>query len=217
MQIDPDTGDYKRYGNDWIMNPRGLTHDGEYFWVNDFSLLKISKFKLDGDYIKIVDSFDIPEKEKGGVMGLATDGQYLYLKGRDGRKIYKLDKKGTLLDEIVLQDNARFVFHAPIVWIDNYFWGETEKPNIDIGKFTKDGKLVGRITSPAHHPFAITWDGKYLWTIQRTCEIWDDPKIYKILILNDSLESPPKVPLPRSVATAPPEVIYGKEVKGFAG
>ena len=217
MQIDPDTGNYKRYGNDWIINPRGLTNDGEYFWVNDFSCLKIFKFKLDGNYIKIMDSFDIPEKEKGGVMGgLTWDGQYLYLKSRDGRKIYKLDKKGTLLDEIVLQDGARFEFHAPIVWIDNYFWGETVKPKIGISKFTEDGKLVGRITLPADHPFAATWDGKHLWTLQRTCEIWSDPKLYKTLILNDFLESPPEVPLPRSVATAPPEVIYGKEVEGFA-
>jgi len=120
-----------------------------------------------------------------------------------------------LLDEIVLQDNARFAFHSPIVWIDSYFWGETE-PRIGIGKFTEDGKLVGRINFPAHQLFAITWDGKYLWTIQRTCEVWSDPKIYKTLILNDSLEPPPEIPLPRSVATAPPEVIYGREVKGFA-
>jgi hypothetical protein len=34
-----------------IMNPRGLAWGGEYFWVNDFSLLKIFKFKPKGDTI----------------------------------------------------------------------------------------------------------------------------------------------------------------------
>lgn len=214
MQIDPDTGNYRRYGNDWILNPRGLTNDGEYFWVNDFSYLKIFKFKLDGKYIEIIDSFDIPEKEKGGVMGLTSDGKYLYLKSRDGKKIYKLDKEGSLVDEIVLKDGVVFERYTPIVWIDHYFWGEPAS-RIGIGKFTEDGKMVGKINLPAREPFAITWDGKYLWTIQRTCESWYDPKIYKTLILNDFLEPPPKIPLPRSVATTPPEVIYGKEVESF--
>ena len=29
--------------------------------------------------------------------------------------------------------------------------------------------------------------GEYLWSIQRTCEAWDDPKIYQIEILDDSI------------------------------
>ncbi len=119
IKIDPVTGNYQKYGNDEIMNPRGLAHDGEYFWVNDFSLLKIFKFKLEGSYVRIYGSFDIPEK-KGGTMGLTTDGVYLYLKSRDGSKLYKLDKSGNLVGEINLQNNIRF--DSDIVWTGNYFW-----------------------------------------------------------------------------------------------
>ena len=54
IKIDPVTGEYKKYGNNEIMNPRGLAYDGEYFWVNDFSLLKIFKFKLSKNSISLV-------------------------------------------------------------------------------------------------------------------------------------------------------------------
>ncbi len=184
IKIDPVTGDYQRYGNDEIMNPRGLAHDGEYFWVNDFSLLKIFKFNLEDGYITIYDSFEIPEKEKGGTMGMTTDGYNLYLKSRDGSKLYKLDKSGNLVGEIYLQNNIRF--DSDIVWTGNYFWasGGCEK---GIGKFTIEGNLVGEIYPPAKDTWALAWNGNYLWSIQRTCEMWDDPKIYQIEILNDSI------------------------------
>jgi len=184
IRVDPETGEYGKYGNDVIMNPRGLAHDGEFFFVNDFSLLKIFKFKLENNRVVIYDSFDIPEKEKGGTMGLTTDGYNLYLKSRDGSKLYKLDKSGNLVGEIYLQNNIRF--DSDIVWTGNYFWasGGTLK---GISKFTAGGKLAGEIYPPAKDPWALAWDGKCLWSIQRTCEMWDDPKIYQIEILDDSL------------------------------
>lgn len=180
IKVDPVTGNFERFGNNEIMNPRGLGWDGEYFWVNDFSLLKIFKFKLDGDFIEIVDSFDIPEKEKGGTSGLTTDGDFLYLRSRDGSKVYKLDKSGNLIDEIKMQGST-------LVWTGEYFW-TTFGCEKGICKFTKDGELVGEIYPPAQEPWALAWDGKYLWTIQRTCEMWDDPKIYQIEIIDDSLK-----------------------------
>ncbi len=179
IKVDPTTGDFERFGNDEIMNPRGLTWDGKYFWVNDFSLLKIFKFELAGYYIKIVDSFDIPEKGKGGTSGLTTDGEFLYLRSRDNSKVYKLNKKGDLVDKIQMKGGT-------LVWTGKYFWtaGGCEK---GICKYTEDGKLVGEIYPPAKDTWAIAWDGKYLWTIQRTCEMWNDSKIYQIEILDDSL------------------------------
>ena len=182
IKIDPVTGNYQKYGNDEIMNPRGLTYDGEYFWVNDFSLLKIFKFKLEDGRVKIYDSFDIPEKEKGGTMGMTTDGNHLYLRSRDGSKLYKLDKSGNLVGEIYLQNNIRF--DSDIVWTGNYFWASGGCGK-GIGKFTTEGNLVGEIYPPAKDTWALAWDGNYLWSIQRTCEMWDDPKIYQIEILND--------------------------------
>ena len=180
IEIDPEGGNYKRYGNDLIMNPRGLTYDGRYFWVNDFSLLKIFKFHLKGDFIEIVDSFDIPDKELGGVSGLATDGTYLYLRSRDCSKVYRLDKQGNVVNEIYFEGGS-------LVWTGEYFWTNNACQK-GIGKFDKKGNLVGSIYPAAKDTWAFAWDGKYLWTIQRTCEMWNDPKIYQIEILDDSLK-----------------------------
>jgi hypothetical protein len=184
IKINPKTGEYVKYGNDVIMNPRGLTHDGEFFFVNDFSLLKIFKFKVENGYVTIRDAFDIPEKEKGGTMGLTNDGHYLYLKSRDGSKLYKLSKSGALIDEIQLENPIRF--DSDIVWTGDHFWasGGCEK---GLGKFAADGILAGEIYPAAKDTWALAWDGKYLWSIQRTCEMWDDPKIYQIKIGRDSL------------------------------
>jgi len=184
IRIDPITGRYQSYGNNEIMKPTGLTYDGEYFWVNDFSLLKIFKFKLNGNFIEILDSFDIPEKDKGGTSGLTTDGDFLYLRSRNGSKLYKLDKNGNVVDEIHFENGG---VGGALVWTGNYFWtsGGCAK---GLGKWTKDGKLVGEIYPPAKDTWALAWDGNYLWSIQRTCEVWNEPKIYQIEILDDSLK-----------------------------
>jgi hypothetical protein len=183
IKIDPGTSEYWKYANDEIMNPRGLAWDGEYFWVNDFSLLRIFKFELAGNRVNILKTFDIPEKEKGGTMGLTTDGDFLYLRSRDGSKIYKLDRDGNVLDEIYFE----WPIGGAIVWTGTHFWARGGCGK-DLCKFTKDGKLAGEIWPPAIGPWALAWDGKYLWTIQRTNELWDDPKIYQIEILDDSLD-----------------------------
>jgi hypothetical protein len=182
VKIDPETDLSQTFSNDVIMNPRGLTWDGEYFFVNDFSLLKIFKFTIEEDAIKIIDSFDIPEKELGGTMGLTSDGDFLYLTSRDGSKAYKLDKSGNVLDEIFFT----FPVAQAIVWTGEYFW-TTGGCIKGICKYAPNGELVGEIYPVAQGTWAMTWDVKHLWTIQRTCEMWEDPKIYQIEILDDSL------------------------------
>lgn len=183
IMLNPDTGEYEKFGNDWIMNPRGLAWDGEYFWVNDFSLLKIYKFRMRGGYIELLDSFDIPEKERGGTSGLATDGEYLYLRKRDGTGLYIIDKAGNLRGEISMGGGN---LGSGLVWTGEHFWavGGCKK---GICKFTREGELVGEIYPAAKDTWALAWDGSHLWSIQRTSEMWDDPKIYEIEILDDSL------------------------------
>lgn len=188
IKINPDTEEIVRFGSNEIMNPRGLAYDGEYFYVNDFSLLKIFKFKLEdfdkpGGFIEISGCFDIPEKETGGTMGLTSDGEFLYLRSRDGSKLYKLDRNGDLIGEILFENPG--VGNA-LVWTGDYFWtsGGCTK---GLCKWTKDGRLAGEIYPPAKDTWALAYDGRYLWSIQRTSETWEDPKIYQIEVLDDSL------------------------------
>ncbi|MCK4826525.1 hypothetical protein KA005_62865, partial [bacterium] len=175
VKLDPATQRKTLYRNDYIMNARGLAYDGEFFWVNDFSLLKIFKFKINAsNAIEIYASFDIPYKSKGGTMGMTTDGQFLYLISRDRKTLYNISKTGSLMDEI----NAKtWSLGNAIVWANGFFWstgGNTLK------KWTIDGRCVGMIFQPAKDAWAITCDGGYLWTLQRTCEMWNDDKIFMI-------------------------------------
>ncbi len=178
IRIDPETGETERYGNDVIMNPRGLTHDGEFFYANDFSLLKVFKFRLEGDHIEVVDFFPIPEKEKGGSNGLATDGEFLYLRKRDGSGLYRLTKGGELAGTLQIPG-------ASLVWTGDHFWTAYSCPK-GLCRYAKDGELAGEIYPAADGTWAMAWDGEHLWTIQRTCENWNDPKIYQVEILDDS-------------------------------
>ncbi|MGA1819960.1 MAG: right-handed parallel beta-helix repeat-containing protein [Thermoplasmatota archaeon] len=188
IRVDPETGNSVRYGNDVIMNPRGLTHDGEFFYVNDFSLLKIFKFSLNGTKIDILASFDIPDKELGGTSGLTFDGEHLRLLSRGGTVLHKMTKDGVKVGETTFQDGADV---GTLVWTGEYYWSVYGGPR-GLGKWDADGNLIGSIFPAADGTWAITWDGEYIWTIQRTCEMWDDDKIYKIEVLDDSLpEIPP--------------------------
>lgn len=187
LKINPDTGTVEKFGNNGIISPRGLAWDGDYFYINDGSLKKIFKFKLTanakpGDFIEIVDSFNIPEADQGGTAGLASDGEFLYLVHRYGEKIWKLDKQGRVVGEIPFPTPG-----GSITYADGYFWvyaGCTK----GLCKITKDGQLVGEIYPAAKDPWALAWDGQYLWALYRTSETWDDPKIYQMKILDDSLE-----------------------------
>lgn len=187
IEMDPDTGGFKRYGNNEVMNPRGLTYDGKHFWVNDFSLLRIFEFELQAGFVRILKSFDIPEKSKGGTSGLTSDGQFLYLRSRDGSKLYRLDMSGNVVGEIPFRNRR---VGGALVWTGSYFWTNRGCPR-GLCKWTKDGKPVGEIYPPAKDTWALAWDGKYLWSIQRTCEMWDDPKVYQIEILDDSVAGTP--------------------------
>lgn len=184
IKINPSTGEYQKYGNNEIINPRGLTWDGKYFWVNDFSLLKLFKFTINSNNIKILNSYDIPEKELGGCSGLTSDGENLYLISREGTRLYQIDKSGKQTGEIVFADNQSV--GGTIVWTEEYFW-TNDGCQKGLCKWTKEGELAGEIYPPARDTWALAWDGEYLWTIQRTNELQDDAKIFKLEVIDDSL------------------------------
>jgi hypothetical protein len=184
-KIDPETGNYTTLpvDRDDILGPRGLAYDGEFFWAYDHTNLTIVKFRVVDDTVEVLESFDIPEKESGSPHGLATDGTYLYLPGEDGRRVFEINKTGVLVREIALHgvDLA-----GTFTWTGSYFWSNAGSV---WQKWTKEGELVGQIYDVAVGTHGSAWDGKYLWALTSTCEWWpDDPKIFQIEILDDSLE-----------------------------
>ncbi|UCD04175.1 MAG: right-handed parallel beta-helix repeat-containing protein [Candidatus Woesearchaeota archaeon] len=177
IKINPNTSSYSVYNNNLIANPRGLTWDGEHFYVNDFSLMRIYKFSVVGGFVKIQESFDIPDKEDGGTSGLTSDDEYLYLISRDRAHIYKLEKDGDLSKTIDLKTKTDI--GSGITWTGEHFWtvGGCEK---GICKWDENWTFVNGIYPVAEGTLDLAWDGEYLWTIQSTCKSRDDAKIFKI-------------------------------------
>jgi len=185
IRIDPTTGNYTTFSVDTskILGPRGLCFDGEYFWVQDHSLLKIVKFKVNATDVTIYDSFDIPENETGRRQGLSTDGTYLYVPNRSGPKMFELYKNGTIHTEIPMPGLDLI---GPVTWNGTHFWSAGANR---LFAFNKDGIVVGQIYDAATEIAEITWDGTYLWGLYKLCETWDDAKMFQIEILDDSLIS----------------------------
>lgn len=180
VRIDPTTEVNQTYSTNFITNPRGLTHDGEFFYVNDFTDLKIYKFKINAtNQVVLNASFDIPHKAEGGVMGLMCDGTYLYTPGRYGAGLYKINKStGALIEEITIEVGGAIVWTGPHFWTaSGNFWE----------KYWLNGTLAGKIYAPAVGTIALAWDGLYFWSVHKTCEMWRDAKIFQVEILNEQV------------------------------
>jgi hypothetical protein len=182
VRIDPVTGANTTFSVDTskILGPRGLCFDGEYFWAQDHSLLKIVKFKVNATAVTFYDSFDIPENTTGARQSLATDGTYLYIPDRSGNKMFELFKNGTINREIEMPG---LDLVGPITWNGTHFWTGNGQY---LFAFTKNGVVEGMVYDVARGVSGITWDGTYLWGLYKTCELWNDAKIFQIEILDDS-------------------------------
>jgi hypothetical protein len=183
VRVDPVTGNSTTFtfSTSQILGPRGLCFDGEFFWTQDHSLLKIVKFKVNETGVTVYDSFSIPENETGARQSLATDGTFLYIPDRLGTKMFELFKNGTINREIAMPG---LDLVGPITWNGTHFWTGTGQY---LFAFTKDGTIEGRVYDVARGVSGITWDGTYLWGLYKTCELWSDAKMFQVEILNDSL------------------------------
>ncbi|MFW9849673.1 MAG: right-handed parallel beta-helix repeat-containing protein [Candidatus Thorarchaeota archaeon] len=179
VEIDPVTGNRTYYGNDYVFNPRGLAHDGNFFWVNDLTFRKIFKFNINttSEKIDLLYSFDVPYSNVTGYVSLACDGTYLYTIA--GPVVYKMNMTGHLVSEITQQGGY---IGGSIVWTGNFFWADSE---IYITKWYPNWTIAGKIYRVAWGTDALAWDGTYLWSLQRTCELWRDGKIFQIEIIDD--------------------------------
>jgi hypothetical protein len=181
IRMDPNTGDYIEIQNDFIENARGLAWDGEHFFGYCHSQLKIFKFSVIGNTTVINDIFDLPKKEEGGIQGMTSDGDFLYIPSRGGALVRKIDKAGVIIEEIPVPGDG---ISGGLVWTGSHFWGISGGGNIT--KYSHDWQILDQIYPVAEGTWAIAWDGNYIWTLQRTCENWMDAKMFQIESLIES-------------------------------
>ncbi len=96
-------------------------------------------------------------------------------------KLYKLNKTASIIETINL--NGGIIFGA-LTWTGSHFWVAAET---ELTKWDVNGTLVGKIYPAAEGTIGITWDGSYLWTSCKTCEVWNDGKIFQIEIIDDQV------------------------------
>ncbi|MFX1560937.1 MAG: hypothetical protein ACFFBL_10155, partial [Promethearchaeota archaeon] len=180
IEIDPVSGNRTFYGNDFVFNPRGLANDGEYFWVNDLTFKKFFKFTINSTgYIELLESIDVPNSEEGGYATFVFDGTFFYTVR--GNEIYKINMTGEIVEEIPIQ-GAPFV--GSLVWTGSFFWADS---GVHLTKWHPNWTIAGKIYPVAWGTDALAWDGTYLWSLQRTCELWRDGKIFQIEIIDDQI------------------------------
>jgi hypothetical protein len=179
-RIDTATGNTTLFTNSpTIEGPGGLTHDGTYFWAYDRNVPhNISKFEISGDSVRVLLSFPAPEAQLNRALGLTTDSIYLYQSSVANPWIYKIDMSGNVVDTIMLSTHMADL----VVWTGDGFWGTGGEKGW--GKWSPTGTYIGSSYPVAHGCWGMSWDGEYLWSINKTCEIWNDAKIFKSKILN---------------------------------
>jgi hypothetical protein len=155
--------------------PWGMTFDGSHLWIVDFAERRISK--VAGDTGKELASFPTPDPLRG-CKGVTWDGSHLCILSRRSSVIYKMDRRGNLVDTVRLDSGGG----GGIAWDGKHFWVP------DWGKIRKydpKGRAVGWVYGASEGTWDLTWDGKYLWAAQRTNENWMDAKIYALEVLED--------------------------------
>lgn len=197
-KLDPDTGEIKAHWTFPGPQAWGMTYDGEHLWINDFAEKKVYEMDINGN---VLSSFYIPD-QTGGAKGIAWDGQCLNIMGWTSSVIYQVDKSGTLLGTIQIQGNAG----GGLTWDGSYFWAPGGN---GIVKIDTQGNIVGNIYAASEGTWDIAWDGSYLWACQRTNENWQDAKIFKLKILDDSLKTDAEI---TATPTSSSVLVNGKSV-----
>jgi len=184
IKIDPETcAIVADFGGVGVAQDRGMTFDGKSLWINDFTQKRV--FEIEPKTGNLISSFKIPEMGSGS-SGIAWDGEFLYLidwlkRDQVGALLYKVDRQGNLIGTVQLEKEGG----ATITFDGQYFWMSPCRSGIC--KYNKQGKLVGEVYAAAFGGEAIAHDGRYLWVLHRTQELWSDPKLYKIEVVNDQI------------------------------
>jgi len=179
-KFDPITGDIIANWSLPTANPRGITHDGTFFWYSDTGISNLYKMTETFD---IIDTLDISVLPTGGI---ASDGQDIWVGNSDDNKLYKIDKH---------TGNILVSFSAPgqkvkgLAFDGEYLWMSDSTDSRIYQIFTQNGTVKSFYDIPLKGYWGLTIDNfGYIWVSSFYTGI-----IFKLNIQADIDSSPPVI------------------------
>ena len=138
--------------------PSGLTWDGTYLWMIDYTEDQICK--INPETGEIITTIPAPGVD---CTGLAWDGTYLWCSDNATDRLYKITPSGTIINWFPVTSTPRGCefFNGNIWYIDSV--------NLQIYKLNPTtGVFLDSIPAPAGSCRGLAYDGKYLWCTDRS-------------------------------------------------
>ncbi len=179
-KFDPITGDIIANWSLPTANPRGITHDGSFFWYSDTYMNNLYKLN---DSFDIIDTLAIPVFPTGGIV---FDGQDVWVGNTDANMLYKIDlNTGNILTS----------FSAPgqkakgLAYYGGYLWMSDSTDNRIYQIFPHNGTVKSFYEVPIRSFWGLTIDNfSYVWVSSFYTAI-----IFKLNIQADIDSSPPVI------------------------
>lgn len=174
-KLDPNTGEVVDSFPPPGLRQQAMTFDGEHLWISDFPPCKV--YEINPNNGEVLFSFSYDELYPDGLLGLAWDGEFLCLTTAGHPPgLVKFDRSGNFIQEIDIEGGC-----DGLTFDGEHFWVASAER---IYKLNSAGDIVGSITAGSSDgTWSLAWDGQYLWSGERTNEMWDDNKIFKLEIL----------------------------------
>ena len=153
-------------------SPRGITWDGESFWVIGSINKYVYKYYVNGTYTGF--NFDVSSQDTIP-RGITWDGESFWVVGISNKYVYKYYANGTYTG-ISFDVGAQDDNPEGIIWDSEYFWliGDFNK---EVYKYHANGSYSGAsfyVGTQDNSPKGITWDGESFWITGIT-----NDKVYK--------------------------------------
>jgi len=90
--------------------------------------------------------------------GIAWDGRDIWLIDRNGKKLYRVSRDGSILQKFNISIDKPLSLAAN----GEFLWTSSVRKN-KIYKLNKNGEVVSIFGAPGHFPFGVTWGDGALW------------------------------------------------------
>ena len=140
-------------------SPQGITWNGTYFWIADFSDSRIYRYNANGTYSGF--SFSTAGAGAGNISSITWNGTYFWVTDFLDDEVYRFNANGTYSGfsfDTAASGNTR---PYGITWDGTYFWIMNDSTG-RVYRHNANGGYSGYSFSTSAY-YGIVWDGAYFW------------------------------------------------------